>query len=156
MLLIAVLAWVLPPATLGLLVWLVARSTRIGAAMKNATATGGAAAIMVLVFFDLMGIHRHGPWSEAPKVGWAWRVPMFASLTATFAWCSGWSAATLYLALRQSLRGLWGRPGCPSPMQTALAFLLLLGLVVFYVELAWDAARVLTDKRLIAAPTPAE
>ncbi len=152
MVMIALLAWILPPAILGLAVWLVARSPWIGVAMKNAAATGIAAAFMVLVFFDLMGVHRHGPWAETTKVGWMWRVPMFASLTAAFAWCSGWSAATLYLALRQTLRGLWGRPGCPSSMQTALAFLVLLGLVVFYVELAWDAARVLTDKNLITPP----
>ena len=147
MLLVAVLAWIVPPTTLGLTVWSVARSPRVGGAMKNAIATGVAAASMVLVFFYLMGIYHHGPWAQEPKIGWAWRVPMFACLAAAFAWCSGWAAATLYLALRQSLRGMWGKPGCPSGMQTAIAFILLLGLVVFYVELARDAAAALTARR---------
>lgn len=148
MFMVALIAWIIPPTTLSLTVWTVARSPRIGGAMKNAIATGIAAAFMVLVFFLVIGTYRHGPWAEIPKVGWAWRVPSFACLAAAFAWCSGWSAATLYLGLRQTLRGMWGRPGCPSPMQTALAFLLLLALVVFYVELARDAAAALTDRSL--------
>lgn len=151
MFLVAVIAWIVPPTTLGFTVWSVARSSRVGGAMKNAVATGVAAAFMVLVFFYLMGIHHHGPWADDPKTGWAWKVPSFACLAAAFAWCSGWSAATLYLAGRQGARGMWGLPGCPSGMQTALAFILLLGLVVFYVELAADAAALLT-RRAAAQP----
>ena len=148
MVVLAVCAWLLPPSALGITIWSVARSRAISSAMKNAVATGVAAASMVFVFFAITGISLHGPWAETPKLGWLWRVPMFATFAAAFAWCSGWACATLYLALRQAIRGHWRQPGCPTPMQTALAFITLLGLAVFYIELAADAAAALTDRRL--------
>jgi len=129
MVVVALLAWIVPPTTLGLTVWQVARSSRVGSAMKNAIATGVAAASMVLVFFYLVGTHRHGPWSDEPKLGSSWRVPVFACLAAGFAWCAGWATATLYLAVRQAARGRWRQPGCPNAMQTALALVTLLGLL---------------------------
>jgi hypothetical protein len=150
MIAIALLASIIQPVVLVWTTWVLVMSPRIGVAAKNSIATGSAAAVMVLVFFGIYGVYRHGPWAEIIKDGWEWRVPMFSALAACFAWTSGWSAASLYLALRQTFRGLWHRPGCPSPLHTAIALVVLLSLIVFYVELLRDVAAAITDKHLMS------
>lgn len=135
---LAVLAWLAPPAVLGVITWRSLASPRVPMPGKNACATGTAAAGMVLVFFWIHGVAAKGPLDGDAVSGWAWRIPCFAALAAGFAWASGWACASLYLALREYLRGRARQAGCPSPLHTALAFAVLLALVVFYLELARD------------------
>ena len=129
-----VLLWLLLPGLVALGMVLLVRTWRLRAPMRNAWATGLAAATVVLTAFYIIGMIRLGPMSASPRAGWAWRVPVFTAIAATYASCAGWACATMYLGLRQYLRSAWGNPRCPSGMQMALAWLVLLALVVAYGE----------------------
>ncbi len=128
------LCWLALPASAPLGVWWSVRTRRLPVAMKNAAASGFAAAGTVTAAFLVIGATYIGPLADRPAPGWAWRIPAFTAAVAIFACAAGWAATTLYLGLRQYARGLWGRIGCPTAWQIVTAWLVLLALAVFYGE----------------------
>ena len=81
------------------------------------------------------------------------KLRFFSLMTSLYAWCGAWSLTTLWLGMRQALRGKWQQPGCPRPMQLTMAWIVLLALVIFYVEFAKSLAK--SIKTLDGTP-PAE
>ncbi|MFW5859200.1 MAG: hypothetical protein ACOCYP_04185 [Planctomycetota bacterium] len=145
------LCWLALPALPPLGVWWSVRHRRLPVAMKNAIASGFAAAGVVIAAFLVIGATHIGPLADQPAPGWAWRIPAFTTAVAVFACAAGWSATTLYLGARQYARGLWGRIGCPTAWQVVGAWLVLLSLAVIYGETGRLLAQLLVHPTLDAA-----